>query len=123
HHGGDASTNGASGEGDLLAIGHRKKFHPQVGHNPPPLDYHRPPMSRLLSLAVTGTLLLLSDVAAADPQANAGLTIGGAGVGTGGEFWDDAEFHLGLRSDVMFLRDDPWDFGLGPYVELGTLAF
>ena len=23
----------------------------------------------------------------------------------------------------MFARDDPWDFGVGPYLELGTFAF
>ncbi len=61
--------------------------------------------------------------ARAEPQATAGLTIGGAGVGSDGTFWDHGEFHLGLRSDVMFLRDDPYDFGLGPYVEVGTFAF
>ncbi len=59
----------------------------------------------------------------ADPQANAGLTIGGAAVGHDGRFWEGGEFHVGLRSDVMFLRDSDDHFGLGPYVELGTFAF
>jgi hypothetical protein len=61
--------------------------------------------------------------AAAEPQANAGLTVGGAAVGTHGKFWSDAEFHLGLRGDVIFLREEPYDFGIGPYLEVATLAF
>ena len=59
----------------------------------------------------------------AEPQATVGLTTGVGAVGSDGEFWDHGEFHLGVRSDVMFLREDPYDFGLGPYVELGTFAF
>lgn len=59
----------------------------------------------------------------ADPQGNVGLTIGGGAVGAEGRFWDHAEFHMGLHGDVMFARDDPWDFGVGPYLEIGTFAF
>jgi hypothetical protein len=58
-----------------------------------------------------------------EPQANASLTLGGAGVGQDGEFWDDAEFHMGLRGDVLFGRDDVHDFGAGPFLEVGTFAF
>src|SRR5690606_37699380 len=66
---------------------------------------------------------LWTAAAMAEPQGNAGLTIGGAAAGTDGEFWDHGEFHLGLRGDVMFLREEAYDFGVGPYAELGTLAF
>ena len=58
-----------------------------------------------------------------EPQGNAALTIGGAAAGADGEFWDHPEFHLGLRGDVMFGREDVWDFGVGPYLEAGTFAF
>jgi len=61
--------------------------------------------------------------ARAEPQVNTGLLIGGAAAGVDGGFFDQPEFALGLRGDVMFCRDDAWDFGVGPYVELGTLAF
>ncbi|MCC6525371.1 MAG: hypothetical protein IT373_22145 [Polyangiaceae bacterium] len=75
-----------------------------------------------------GLAALLATVAVATsaraaPQGNASVTIGGAAVGDEGRFWDHAEFHLGLRGDVMLLREGPTDFGLGPYLELGTLGF
>ncbi|MBW2527142.1 MAG: hypothetical protein JRI23_23370 [Deltaproteobacteria bacterium] len=66
---------------------------------------------------------LVSWPARAEPQGNAALTIGGAGVGPDGQFWDHAEFHLGARGDVLFGRSSASDFGLGPYVEVGTFAF
>ncbi len=73
-----------------------------------------------------GSFLLASMFCAgevgATPQANAGLTIGGAAVGNDGAFWDHAEFHMGLRGDVMFGRDRPGHFGFGPFVEVGTFA-
>ena len=59
----------------------------------------------------------------AEPQVNTGLTIGGAAAGVDGGFFEQPEFVLGLRGDVMFARDDPWDFGVGPYLEIGTFAF
>jgi len=59
----------------------------------------------------------------AEPQANAALTLGGAAVGAEADVSDHAEFHLGLRGDTIFGRRDAFDFGIGPYVELGTLAF
>jgi hypothetical protein len=83
-------------------------------------------MKAVIRLCGAATLFAMvsgvSDVAA-EPQANAGLTLGGAAVGPGGEVWDHAEFHLGLRGDTLFGRDDAFDFGIGPYVELGTMAF
>jgi len=78
---------------------------------------------RIVSLAVwLAALVCVSDVAA-EPQANAGLTLGGAAVGQEADVSDHAEMHLGLRGDTIFGRDDAFDFGVGPYVELGTLAF
>jgi hypothetical protein len=69
------------------------------------------------ALAVTTSAL-----ARAEPQGNAALTIGGAGVGTRGKFWERPAFHLGARGDVLFLRKKARDFGLGPYLEAGMLA-
>lgn len=78
--------------------------------------------SRTLSPCLLSGLLCVAGVAAAEPQGNAGLTFGGAAVGRDGAVFDHAEFHLGLRGDVIFGRDDAWDFGIGPYGELGTFA-
>ncbi|MEZ4443492.1 MAG: hypothetical protein R3B72_30755 [Polyangiaceae bacterium] len=68
-------------------------------------------------------LMMGQPVAQAEPQANAGLIIGGAAAGTDGGFFDRPEFHLGLRGDVIFGRTNPWSFGVGPYAEVGTFAF
>ncbi|HZO17068.1 MAG TPA: hypothetical protein VFB62_27515 [Polyangiaceae bacterium] len=78
---------------------------------------------RGLGIAIAMTLCLVAPCALADPQANSAITIGGAGVGSEGEFWDHAEFHMGLRADVLFGREETRDFGGGPYVEFGTFAF
>lgn len=77
-----------------------------------------------LAWTTAGALCALAPhTTAAAPQGNASLTLGGAGTGTSGRFWEGIEFHLGVRGDALFLREDGHDFGLGPYVELGTLAF
>ena len=76
-----------------------------------------------LRLAMVLAPVVVARRAEAEPQGNASLTIGGAAVGDHGRFWGHAAFHLGLRGDVMFLRGKAGDFALGPYVEVGTLAF
>jgi hypothetical protein len=80
-------------------------------------------MPRCAGVALVVTTGAIALPAQGDPQSTVGLTIGGAGVGPEGEFWDHAEFHLGMRGDVLFGRCDPTDFGVGPYVEIGTFAF
>jgi hypothetical protein len=78
----------------------------------------------LLAAASFAALTLPSWRAArAEPQGNAALTIGVAGRGYDREIWDETAFHLGLHGDLMFFREDTRDFGLGPYLELSTLAF
>ena len=80
--------------------------------------------SVLLAAASFAAFVLPSWRAAqAEPQGNAALTIGVAGRGYDREIWDETAFHLGLHGDLMFLREDTRDFGLGPYLELQTLAF
>ncbi len=76
--------------------------------------------------AVLSGALLWTTGALAEPQGNGALTVGGAAVGGTGydkRYFDHAAFHLGLRGDVLFFRQKPGDFGFGPYLELGTLAF
>ncbi|HHH10663.1 MAG TPA: hypothetical protein ENK23_01115 [Sorangium sp.] len=76
-----------------------------------------------LTLSVFVVALCFCSPLWAEPQATVGLTAGVGVVGEQGAPPNHGEFHLGLRSDVMFLRSDPYDFGLGPYVELATFAF
>lgn len=73
--------------------------------------------------AVPLTVLLAPRTGVAAPQATAGLTIGVAGAGKNREIWAESLFHLGLRGDVLFGRDKPFDFAFGPYLELNTHAF
>ncbi|MFO0611339.1 MAG: hypothetical protein U0414_02035 [Polyangiaceae bacterium] len=61
--------------------------------------------------------------ALAEPQVNAGLTVGVAGRGFLREPWEETEFHLGLRGDVLFGRNNERQFGVGPYVEALTDGF
>ena len=66
---------------------------------------------------------LIANVALADPQGSAALTIGVAGRGYHRRIWDKTEFHLGLRGDVLFGRSSTHDFGVGPYAEALTDGF
>lgn len=74
------------------------------------------------AIALLPILLLAARTASADPQGNLGITIGGAARGDDRELAEPA-FHLGVRGDVLFLRDAADDFGVGPYGELFTHAF
>jgi hypothetical protein len=66
---------------------------------------------------------LLVPAVRAEPQANLGLTLGAAGRAYDHELWQETAFHMGLRGDVLFLREASTDFGLGPYAEVFTHAF
>lgn len=79
---------------------------------------------------VAAALLLAPSVAVADPlpdppsrpQANLGLVAGLARVGTEGapsHTWLD----LGLRGDVLFGRNGPHAWGIGPMAGIGTYKF
>ncbi|EYF03593.1 hypothetical protein [Chondromyces apiculatus] len=80
---------------------------------------------RIAALFTTTCLVAFtaSTAARADPQGTAALTVGLAGVGAERALWDTTVFHLGVRGDVLFLRDGPRDIGLGPYAEVLTHAF
>ena len=79
--------------------------------------------SRLRCAVGALSLLLACGDARAEPQGTAGLTIGVAGAGLDRSYWDETDFHLGLRGDVLFGRERASDFGAGPYVEVLTHAF
>lgn len=59
--------------------------------------------------------------ASADPQATAGLTLGGGASDL--RTHASAAFQLGARADVLFLRQRDSDMGFGPYVDFVTTAF
>lgn len=83
-----------------------------------------PKAIRLAALLAASALAgALPRAARAEPQVNGALTVGAAGVGMEGAVWSATVFHLGLRGDVLFGRDDARDFGAGPYVEVLTHAF
>lgn len=79
------------------------------------------PLRTWLALAAVG-LVVSPSVARAHPQINAGITVGGGAVVAPSDR-TEALFHLGLHGDVVFGRDDPRDFGIGPYVEVLTADF
>lgn len=79
----------------------------------------RPFAAAFASLALT----LVAGPAGATPQANAGLTVGGALTDMRTAAGPRAAFHLGARGDVLFLRRRDRDMGIGPYVEFATEAF
>jgi hypothetical protein len=72
-------------------------------------------------LLAASLIPLGAEPAGADPQVNGGMTIGG-GVGDM-RATPYGAFHLGLRGDVLFFRERNADMALGPYAELGTVAF
>jgi hypothetical protein len=71
---------------------------------------------------VASALVAYAGHARAEPQWNAALLAGAAGVGTG-SVWPATEFYGGLRGDLLFLRSGPRDVGLGPALELSTAGF
>src|SRR5262245_28502585 len=77
----------------------------------------------LLGGAIPLVALGITRSAGAEPQANAGITIGAAGRGYDRELWQETAFHLGVHGDVLFGRTAASDFGVGPYVEAFTHAF
>lgn len=59
---------------------------------------------------------------APSPQWNTGLLLGVCGVGES-ELWEGTDFCAGALGEVHFFRRRYGDFGLGPYVQLGTSGF
>ncbi len=77
---------------------------------------------RIFGAAGIGAAALLATTSGrASPQVSSGLTIGGA-VEDVGRAPSEA-FHLGGRSDVLFLRDRGSDMAVGPYLDFATESF
>lgn len=87
------------------------------------LPHRGAPHRSSLTWAVVAVLVASPTLANADPQVNAGVNLGIAGRGFYREFWEETEFHLGLRGDVLFGRNNTRQFGVGPYVEFLTNGF
>lgn len=66
---------------------------------------------------------LLARAAYADPQWNASLVTGAAGLGAESEYWQDTRWYNGVRADVLFGRQRNADVGLGPFVSASTAGF
>lgn len=69
------------------------------------------------------TLLCWVGQAQAHPQWDAGLVASGCLLGDADTAFERAAFCGQARGDVLFLRERTSDFGLGPYLALGTAAF
>jgi hypothetical protein len=78
----------------------------------------------LSSVALSAALVVTSAKSArAEPQWNAALVPAGCLLGEHASLFDRVAFCGAVRGDVLFLRNRARDFGLGPYVALGTAAF
>ncbi len=80
------------------------------------------PVRRTLALLMALSAIGAPSRAEADPQFHTGLTLGGAitDLRTTGP---GVAFELGGRANVLFLRNRFSDMGIGPYVDLQTVAF
>lgn len=76
-------------------------------------------------MALLSALSLISATAEthAAPQWNLGAVLSGCVLGDSGDGLQRAAFCGELRSDVLFGRGSSRDYGVGPYLSLGTAAF
>lgn len=74
---------------------------------------------------VAGTLTLVcgANRAYARPQWDTGLVASGCLLGDGAAAFERVAFCGQARADVLFFRQRTGDFGLGPYLALGSAAF
>lgn len=73
-------------------------------------------MRRLVALPI----LLFATTAAATPQWSGQLEMGAIGEGNADGLWRKTRFDLGVQVESIYLRDNPSDFGFGPYVQART---
>lgn len=59
----------------------------------------------------------------ADPQGNVSIISGLCGEGTREDLWQSTCWYNALHGDVLLGRDRNSDFGIGPYLEVGTAGF
>ncbi|MCA9640098.1 MAG: hypothetical protein KC492_05360, partial [Myxococcales bacterium] len=67
--------------------------------------------------------VLYSTPAYADPQGNVSIITGLCGEGTRDELWQSTCWYNALHGDVILGRDRNSDFGIGPYLDVGTAGF
>lgn len=79
-------------------------------------------MRRAAALALASAILGAAASAHAAPQAGAAVTAGAAFVGDRDDAHRSTELSLGLRGDLLLLRERDTTFGVGPYVEALTTA-
>ncbi len=82
----------------------------------------RRPGTWLLAATGIASWALWSTPAVAEPQYNASLVTGVAGLGEGA-LWQQTCWWNALHADVLLGRDRSSDLGIGPYVEAGTAGF
>jgi len=84
-------------------------------------------MIRRADVAACGVAVALGAVstpdAKADPQASAGLTIGGVVQDVVGPSPASGALHLGGRASVLLLRNRGADMAVGPYLDAATASF
>jgi hypothetical protein len=82
---------------------------------------------RRAEVAACGVAVALGVVSApdatADPQASAGLTIGGVVEDVVGPSHPGGALHLGGRASVLLLRNRGADMAVGPYLDAATASF
>ncbi|MEO8875559.1 MAG: hypothetical protein ABI461_08230 [Polyangiaceae bacterium] len=76
-----------------------------------------------LGPALALSLTLFSSAAFADPQGSVGVTTGFGITNLRDDSGPRAAFHLGIRGDLLFLRNREKDMAIGPYVEALTERF
>src|SRR5690606_10854242 len=81
------------------------------------------PSKAFFAAIVFATVAVFASSAHARPQANVGLTLGAAEVGTRDAPFGRLAFTLGGRGDVLFFRERNADWGFGPYAEVLTPSF
>jgi hypothetical protein len=80
-------------------------------------------VSRLLFTAGLFAALAWSGRAAADPQGRVAIRAAACGVGDDGKLWQSTRLCSALVGDLLFFRERNRDFGLGPFLEVGSAGF
>lgn len=75
------------------------------------------------ALTACSCTLGFAEIARAAPQWNTGLVASGCLLGEHDETFERIAFCGQARGDMLFLRERVGDFGLGPYLAVGTAAF
>lgn len=80
-------------------------------------------MRGAVATALVACALATPSDAHADPQTSFGLTLGGAVTNLRDGSGPRPAFHMGVRGDVLFLRNRENQMAIGPYVEALTERF